>query len=307
MSAAHPIVAVTGSSGAGTTTVKAAFERICAREGLLPAIIEGDSFHRYDRATMQAAQAAARDAGRRLTHFGPEGNLFDALVDLFRQYAAEGTGRRRRYIHTETEAEVAGQAPGTFTPWEPLPVPTDLLVYEGLHGGLVTAEHDVARWVDLLIGVVPIINLEWIQKIHRDRAVRGYSAEDAVRLILFRMYDYVNYIVPQFSHTDVNFQRVPLVDTSNPFAAECIPANEDSIWVIHVRNQARLAVHFPRLLAMVPGAFLSRPDTVVVPGNHIVETMDFIITPEIRRLLQGDAFERPPIAPFAPSVESRGA
>ena len=33
--------------------------------------------------------------------------------------------------------------------------------------------------------------------------------------ILRRMPDYVNYIVPQFAHTHVNFQRVPMVDTSN--------------------------------------------------------------------------------------------
>jgi phosphoribulokinase len=286
MSAQHPIIAVTGSSGAGTTTVKAAFDRIFEREGIHPAVIEGDSFHRYNRLQMVEAQAVAQSEGRRITHFGPEGNLFDELLGLFREYAEHGTGRRRRYIHTEAEAEESGHPAGTFTPWEQIPDGTDLLVYEGLHGGLVTPEYNIPGWVDLLIGVVPIVNLEWIQKMHRDRAVRGYSVDAAMRLILFRMYDYVTYIVPQFSLTDVNFQRVPLVDTSNPFALDPIPTDVESVWVIHVRNQQRLQVDFEQLLAQVPGSYLSRRDTVVVPGSRKVQAMDYIITPEVRRLIR---------------------
>ena len=81
---------------------------------------------------------------------------------------------------------------------------------------MVTPEVNVARHADLTIGVVPIINLEWIQKLHRDKETRGYSTEAVVDTILRRMPDYVNYICPQFSQTHVNFQRVPTVDTSNP-------------------------------------------------------------------------------------------
>lgn len=286
VSVQHPIIAVTGSSGAGTTTVKAAFDRIFEREGIRPAVIEGDSFHRYNRREMVEAQAEAQIQGRRLTHFGPEGNLFNELVGLFQEYAEHGTGKRRRYIHTQSEAEETGYPAGSFTPWEGLPTDTDLLVYEGLHGGLVTSQYNVPGWVDLLIGVVPIINLEWMQKIHRDRAVRGYSVDDAMRLILFRMYDYVTYIVPQFSRTDVNFQRVPLVDTSNPFVLEAVPSDAESVWVIHVRNQQRLQVDFEMLLAQIPGAYLSRRNTVVVPGSRKVQAMDFIMTPEVRRLMR---------------------
>ena len=62
--------------------------------------------------------------------------------------------------------------------------------------------------------MVPIINLEWIQKLHRDKNLRGYSQEAVVDTILRRMPDYVNHICPQFSRTHVNFQRVPTVDTS---------------------------------------------------------------------------------------------
>ena len=136
------------------------------------------------------------------------------LETLFRTYGECGRGKTRKYIHTEEEATAHKQKPGTFTPWEDMPEGTDLLFYEGLHGGVVTDKVNVARYTDILIGVVPIINLEWIQKLHRDKLSRGYSHEAIVDTILGRMPDYVNYICPQFSQTHVNFQRVPIVDTS---------------------------------------------------------------------------------------------
>ena len=64
-----------------------------------------------------------------------------------------------------------------FHSWEPLPDGTDVLFYEGLHGAALTRTVNIARCADLKIGVVPVINLEWIQKIHRDKASRGYSME----------------------------------------------------------------------------------------------------------------------------------
>ncbi|SQB37078.1 phosphoribulokinase [Citrobacter koseri] len=39
---------------------------------------------------------------------------------------------------------------------------------KGCTAAWVTPQHDVARHVDLLVGVVPIVNLEWIQKLIRD-------------------------------------------------------------------------------------------------------------------------------------------
>ncbi len=63
MSKKHPVVAVTGSSGAGTTTVKLAFEHIFLREGVNPLVIEGDSYHRYNRTEMKAAMQEAEDDG----------------------------------------------------------------------------------------------------------------------------------------------------------------------------------------------------------------------------------------------------
>lgn len=286
MSALHPIVAVTGSSGAGTSEVRTAFEHIFAREGIEPAVIEGDSFHAYDRLNMRAKVEEAAAEGRNLTHFGPEGNLFEKLQGLFAEYAEHGTGERRRYVHTEREARELESPQGTFTPWEPIPPGTDLLLYEGLHGGLVTDDFDVAQHVDLLIGVVPIVNLEWIQKIHRDREIRGYSAEDAVTNILRRLPDYVYYITPQFSRTDINFQRVPTVDTSNPFAAKEIPNDSESWVVINLRNRKKLPVDFRELLELIDGSFMSRSDTIVVPAGKKVFAMELIVTPVIERMME---------------------
>jgi phosphoribulokinase len=285
MSRKHPIIAVTGSSGAGTSKVKVAFEQMFRSEGIFAAIVEGDGFHRHDRATMDRMVTQAESEGRYLTHFGPEGNLFEELEALFREYSERGTGRRRHYIHDVEEAALHGHPPGALTPWEPLPENTDLLFYEGLHGGVVTATVDVARYVDLLIGVVPIINLEWMQKIHRDQAVRGYTAEDATQMILSRMYDYVHYIVPQFSRTDINFQRVPTVDTANPFAATEIPTGDQSFSVIHIRNRKKLQIDFRYLLEMLEGSFMSTPDTIVVPAGKKIFAMQLIITPVIHQLM----------------------
>ena len=289
MSELHPIVAVTGSSGAGTSSVKTAFEHIFQREGINPAIIEGDSFHRHDRAAMQREVELADQRGETLTHFGPAGNLLGELETLFRTYAEHGVGRRRYYVHTNSEARRHGVAPGKFTEWTPLPRDTDLLFYEGLHGGFVGAEADIARFVDLLIGVVPIINLEWSQKIHRDRAVRGYSAEAATQMILRRMPDYVHYICPQFSRTDINFQRVPTVDTSNPFIARDIPTPDESFVVIRFRDPTKFEIDFPYLLAMIRNSFISRRNTIVVPGGKMLLAMELILMPILKRMIESSA------------------
>ena len=285
MSKKHPIIAVTGSSGAGTSIAKSAFMYIFRRNGINPAIIDGDCFHRYDRSEMDKLSAEAEKKGGHLTHFGPEGNLFEELEKVFIEYGEKGTGKKRFYIHDEKEASEHGNPPGTLTSWEPLENNTDLLFYEGLHGGLVTNKINVAKHVDLLIGVTPIINLEWMQKIHRDRAIRGYTTEDATKLILSRMHDYVHYITPQFSLTDINFQRVPTIDTSNPFAANYIPSNDESFSVLHIRNLEKINVDFRYLLEMLEGSIMSSPDTIVVPAGKKVFAMQLILTPVILKLL----------------------
>lgn len=286
MSQKHPVVAVTGSSGAGTTTVKVAFEHIFRRQGLNPVVVEGDSFHRYDRIDMKKAIEEFAKEGKTLSHFGPDSNLFDKIEALFKGYGETGTGKKRYYLHSEEEAEPYNQKPGEFTPWEDVSAGSDLLFYEGLHGGVVNDKVNVAQHVDLLIGVVPIVNLEWIQKIHRDCSQRGYSAEAVTDTILRRMYDYVHYITPQFSRTDINFQRVPTVDTSNPFIARDIPTPDESYVVIRFRNPRKIDVDFPYALSMIHDSFMSRPNTLVVPGGKMGFAMELILTPIIERTME---------------------
>jgi phosphoribulokinase len=284
MSSKHPIIAITGSSGAGTTTVMTTFQQIFRREGVSAVVVEGDAFHRFDRAEMRARMAEEQASGNaHFSHFGPESNLFEELEALFRGYGESGTGRMRKYLHDDEEAAPYGQKPGTFTPWEDVPRGTDLLFYEGLHGGVKTDTVNVARHVDLLIGVVPIINLEWIQKLHRDQRTRGHTHEAVVDTILRRMPDYVNYICPQFTETHVNFQRVPTVDTSNPFIARDIPSPDESMMVIRFRNPK--GIDFPYLLSMLGGSFMSRANTIVCSGGKMALAMQLIFTPMIWQLL----------------------
>ncbi|MGV9666257.1 phosphoribulokinase [Nocardia niigatensis] len=284
MSVKHPVVAITGSSGAGTTSVTRTFQEIFRREGINAAIVEGDSFHRYDRNEMKLAMAEAEQQ-RNLTfsHFGPEANLLTELESLFREYGETGVGGVRRYLHDDEEAKPFGQPAGTFTPWEELSPGSDLLFYEGLHGAAVGDGIDVARYADLLVGVVPIINLEWIQKVHRDKTERGYSSEAIIDTILRRMPDYVKHICPQFSRTYVNFQRVPTVDTSNPFTARTIPTADESFVVIRFADPK--VIDFPYLLSMLHDSFMSRPNSIVVPGGKMDLAMQLIFTPLILRLM----------------------
>lgn len=285
MSILHPIVAVTGSSGSGTTTVSKSFEWIFRRERVVAAKVEGDAFHKYGRVAMQAEIERAEKAGEPgPSHFGIEANHLDRLEALFDEYGQRGTGQRRHYLHDETEALAAGLPAGSFTPWEALPAHTDLLYYEGLHGGVVTESIDLVRHVDLLIGVVPIINLEWIQKIHRDTRVRGYSMEAVQDTILRRMEDYVHVVVPQFSRTHVNFQRVPVVDTSNPFIAREIPMPDETLVVIRFREPR--GIDFPYLLNMIHDSWMSRANTIVVPGGKLDLAMQIILTPLVLKLVE---------------------
>ena len=289
MSAEHPIVAVTGSSGAGTSSTRGLFARLFAELRLQAYFVDGDSFHVYDRQQMRAALERARIRGEPFSHFGPAANLWDRLETLFRDFGATGTGAVRHYVHTEAEATALGAPVGTFTPWAPLPQGTQVLFYEGLHGGVVTDEIDVAAHVDLLVGVTPTVNLEWIQKIRRDTDERGYDADEVVRTILRRMPDYAHYIAPQFSRADVNFQRVPLVDTSNPFLLQPIPKADESLLVIHLNEKGRIPVDFDDLMADLPGAFRSRHDTLVVPGEHMERAMEQVLGPALQRLAAGRA------------------
>jgi len=298
MSKQHPVIAVTGSSGAGTSFVKRAFENIFRREEINAAIVEDDSFHSVTRADFKTKSAEQPN----FSHFGPEANDFHALEALFRDYGETGIGKKRYYLHNDDEAAHHNKRltdmgidcnanSGEFTPWEDVEAGTDILFYEGLHG-LVSDEankyggYNVAKHVDLGVGVVPSVNLEWIQKIHRDHAERGYAADATVDTILRRMPDYINHITTQFSNTDINFQRVPTVDTSNPFIARDIPSPDESFVVIRFADPKKFGIDFPHLLNMINHSFMSRRNTIVVPGGKMVLAMELILNPIIHDMIE---------------------
>ena len=285
MSVKHPIIAITGSSGAGTTTTTNAIRHIFRNLKIDAAYVGGDSFHRFTRPEMEVEIRKAQEQGRHISYFGPKANDFSLLETLFSQYAEDGTGRFRQYLHTFDDAVPFNQMPGTFTPWQELPNDTDLLFYEGLHGGVKTEDIDVARHVDLLVGMVPIVNLEWIQKIVRDTTDRGHSREAVMSSIVRGLDDYFHYITPQFSRTHINFQRVPTVDTSNPFSAREIPTQDESFVVVRFRREMK-NVDFPYLLAMLHDSFISRRNTIVVPGGKMGLAMELILSPIIDGIMK---------------------
>ncbi len=285
MSVKHPIISVVGSSGAGTSTVKHTFDQIFRREEITAAAIEGDAFHRYNRADMKAELTRrVAEGDHTFSHFSIEANILDELENTFRQYGETGKGQTRHYVHDDEEADRYGVPPGHFTDWHEFGEGSDLLFYEGLHGAVKTPEIDIAGKADLKIGVVPVINLEWIQKIHRDRASRGYTTEAVTDTILRRMHSYVHVICPQFTETDINFQRVPVVDTSNPFVARWIPTAGESLVVIRFKSPR--GIDFPYLVSMIQGSWMSRANSIVIPGDKLDIAMQLILTPMIIRLVE---------------------
>ena len=307
MSQHHPIVAITGSAGAGTTTVRHAFSDIFRRRGIQAQFVKGDGFYRYGQLEMEQRIAESTQRGHPISYFGPEANHFDKLENLFQQYAKNGGGELRCYVRDEADAKRFGLAVGGFTPWRKVDKGTDILFYEGMHGGV--AAHtwtrrkanpahlpqskerrgsggkgiNAAQHVDLLIGVVPAVNLEWIQKIHRDCSRDGCTVEETTNTILRRMRDYTYFIAPQFALTDINFQRMPLVDTSHPFIARDIPTPDESIVVIHFRDPHKF--NFPSLLQRLNGSFMSRPNTMVVPGGKMRLALDVTCAPLIEEMM----------------------
>ncbi|MBV1864256.1 MAG: phosphoribulokinase [Rhodobacteraceae bacterium] len=283
MSKKHPIISVTGSSGAGTSTVQTTFEQIFRREGIRHVAIEGDAFHRFDRVAMKK-EMERRSAGQdAFSHFSYEANELGELERVFREYSETGKGKTRHYVHDDIQSEEYGVEPGKFTEWEDFEDGSDLMFYEGLHGAVRNDEVNLPDIADLKIGVVPVINLEWIQKIHRDRSARGYSTEAVADTILRRMPAYVNCICPQFMETDVNFQRVPVVDTSDPFVARWIPTADESLVVIRFKNPR--GIDFPYLTSMIEGSWMSRANSIVIPGGKMDLAMQLIFTPMVCRLV----------------------
>lgn len=284
MSIEHPIVAITGSSGAGSTSVTKAFEHIFWRERVKAVYIQGSAFHRYDRQQMHHEVLKAQSEGRVLSHYGPEGNHLDKLESLFFQYATVGSGVQRYYLHTRNVADQWGQEPGTFTEWKELPKKSDLLLYRGLHGAAISGDIDISQYPDLLVGIVPNVNLEWIRKIKRDCAIRNYTEAETRQSILDRMHDYAHHITPQFTRTQINFQMIPVVDTSDPFSIREIPSEEECFLIIHFQNGEN--PDFVNLLNLLPKSFMSSPNSIVVPGSQMLHAIEVIMMPLIHELVK---------------------
>ena len=284
MSAEHPIIAIISPSGAGSSSVTKAFEHIFWRERVKAVYIQGSAFHRYDRKQMQQEIQNAKAQGQVLSHYGPEANHLNKLESLFFEYATVGTGLARYYLHTRKFAEQYGQEPGTFTPWKKLPNNSDLLLYRGLHGAAIWDDIDISQYPDLMIGIAPNINLEWIRKMKRDYTLRDYTPDQVRETIIERMRDYVEHITPQFSRTHINFQMIPVVDTSDPFSAIDEP-NEEECYLV-VNFQKIETPDFARLMHLIPEAKMSGNKTLLVPGSQMIHVLEVILMPIIHKLVE---------------------
>ncbi len=284
MSAKHPVIAVTGSSGAGTTTTSLAFRKIFAQLNLHAAEVEGDSFHRYTRPEMDMAIRKARDQGKHISYFGPEANDFGLLEQTFVDYGRHGKGQSRKYLHTYDEAVPWNQVPGTFTPGSRCRSRQTCCSMRGCTAGLsrrsMMSPAMSTCWSGWCLSLTSSGSKAYSRH-QRTRPLREAVMDSVVR----SMEDYINFITPQFSRTHINFQRVPTVDTSNPFAAKAIPSLDESFVVIHFRNLQN--IDFPWLLAMLQGSFISHMNTLVVPGGKMGLAMELIMTPLVERLMEG--------------------
>ncbi|GAK85764.1 phosphoribulokinase homolog [Vibrio ponticus] len=77
---------------------------------------------------------------------------------------------------------------------------------------------NVSQHVDFLIGMVPIVNLEWIQKFVRDTRDRGHSREAVMDSIVRSMDDYLTTLPHNF---------LALILTSNA----CLPSILQIRWM----------------------------------------------------------------------------
>jgi len=306
MSEHHPIIAVTGASGAGTTVVQQAFKEIFFRQKINAAFIQGDGFLRYCDIESEKHISQNLAQGRHISCYGPDLNDFDKLQSCFKQYSESGTCDMRHKVSEENQKHFDVPV-GEFTQWQQRIEKSDCLFYEGMHGGVVaetwtrrksentdaviedrrsakTNGVNAAQYVDLLIGVVPAVNLEWIQRIQHDQLNRKQSAEQVTVNILEQLQDYIYFIVPQFSITDINFQRMPVVDTSNPFEHQPVPTEKESIIVVSFKEPDKHDLD--SYLQRIEGAFISRRKSLVVPGGQMAHALDIICAPLIESLIQ---------------------
>jgi phosphoribulokinase len=220
------------------------------------------------------------------SHFGPEANLLEELGDLFKSpMARPASGKVRKYLHDAEEAEPYGQQSGEFTPWQDIPADTDLMFYEGLHGAC-RQRHDRHRAAGR-----PAASASCRRSTSNgSRSCTATRTSAATRQRRSRTPSCAACPTtsttsrPQFSRTHVNFQRVPTVDTSNPFIARDIPTADESFVVIRFANSK--GIDFPYLLSMIHNSFMSRPNTSWFPAARWNWRCRLIFTPLILRMIE---------------------
>ncbi len=171
MSVRHPIIAVTGSSGAGTTTVMKTFDHIFRREQH-----QGPG----DRGRFVSRLQPGRDARARARGGHGQGSdhqpFRTGVEPVGRARRHDGSLRRHRRrqgapLHPRRRGSASSSSgePGTFTTGSRCRRTATCSSTKGCMAATRTARWMSREKVDLLVGVVPIINLEWIQKLHRDQ------------------------------------------------------------------------------------------------------------------------------------------
>jgi len=77
---------------------------------------------------------------------------------------------------------------------------------------------------------------------------------------------------------------VPIVDTSDPIIARDIPTPDESLVVIRFRQPEDFDVDFPYLLQMIHDSWMSRRNSIVVPGGKMGLAMELILAPILRKM-----------------------
>ena len=259
MSVKHPIISVTGSSGAGTTSVKTTFKRIFNRETVNAA--SSMAMHSIAM-TAQMKRVMAEEAEREInhfSHFGPECQPAGGTGRVYSGISAKPEPEKPGTTCTTRKKRTCTARPGTFSAWEDIDPEYRIIVLRrtAWRGGDRRRQPGAA--LRPKIGVVPVVNLEWIQKIHRDKMDRGYSTQAIKDTILRRMPDYLDYICPQFSQTDINFPARADRRYIERLCARWIPTPDESMVVIRFRQSQGYRFPLPDLddsrQLHVPGQF----------------------------------------------------
>lgn len=278
------VVVVIGFFGVGISIVKCVFEYIFVREGIIFVVVEGDSYYCYEWMFMKQVMVDVLVKGENFFYFGFEVNFFDKFEELFCIYGEIGVGQKCYYFYSVEEVVEYNVCFGVnfelgqFMFWEDIFLGIDVLFYEGFYGGVKGEGYDVVVLVDLLVGVVLIINFEWIQKIYCDNVECGYFVEVIVDMILCWMFDYINYICLQFSQIDINFQRVFIVDIFNLFICWNILILDESFVIIYFCKGVceKWGIDFGYLLSMIYDFFMFSFISIVVNGGKMGFVMELI-------------------------------